>query len=172
MPRHGLPSIVPCGSRLGTAFLALSVFLSCTAAFTFHPSPFSAVTPSAVTTAGTAAMRAEPPNRARRATGWISVVSRGLARHTDYPRIQSTTASTSRLFSSLDESDSGDLSDQEEWKALVASLKMYKAAYGNLKVPSRFVVPAMAPWPSEFFWVSYSFRFAIMFVSFQPTMVF
>ena len=83
--------------------------------------------------------------------GGFSVVSRRLARHTDYPRIQSTTTSTSRLFSSLDESDSGDLSDQEEWKALVASLKMYKAAYGKLKVPSRFVVPAMAPWPSEFF---------------------
>ena len=64
--------------------------------------------------AGAAAMRAGPPNGARRATGWISVVSRRLARHTGYPRIQSTTASTSRLFSSLDESDSGDLSDQEE----------------------------------------------------------
>ena len=151
MPRHGLPSIVPCGSRLGAAILALSVFVSCTAAFTFHPSPFSAVTLSAVTIVGAATMRVGPPNGATQATGWISVVSRGLASHTDYPRIRSTTASTSRLFSSMDESDSDDLSDQEEWKALVASLKMYKAAYGNLKVPSRFVVPAMAPWPSEFF---------------------
>ena len=125
--------------------------MSCTAAFTFHPSPFDALALSAVATAGTAAMRAEPPNGATQATGWISVVSRGLASHTDYPRIRSTTASTSRLFSSMDESDSDDLSDQEEWKALVASLKMYKAAYGNLNVPSRFVVPAMSPWPSEFF---------------------
>ena len=90
------------------------MFVSCTAAFTFHPSPFSVVTISAVTTAGAAAMRAGPPNGARRATGWISVVSRRLASHTDYPRIQSTTASTSRLFSSLDESNPGDLSDQEE----------------------------------------------------------
>lgn len=27
---------------------------------------------------------------------------------------------------------------------------MYKAAYGDLKVPSRFVVPAMPPWPGMY----------------------
>jgi len=26
---------------------------------------------------------------------------------------------------------------------------MYKAAYGDLKVPSRFIVPGIAPWPGE-----------------------
>jgi hypothetical protein len=26
---------------------------------------------------------------------------------------------------------------------------MYKAAYGDLKVPTRFVVPSMAPWPGK-----------------------
>lgn len=29
----------------------------------------------------------------------------------------------------------------------MAAFQMYKAAYGDLKVPSRFVVPAMPPWP-------------------------
>ena len=39
--------------------------------------------------------------------------------------------------------------DEEEWRTLLAAFKMYKAAYGDLKVPSRFVVPGMAPWPGE-----------------------
>lgn len=39
--------------------------------------------------------------------------------------------------------------DQAEWKALLAALRMYKAAYGDLKVPQRFVVPSMLPWPSK-----------------------
>lgn len=38
-------------------------------------------------------------------------------------------------------------SDEDEWNALLASFQMYKAAYGDLKVPSRFVVPSMPPWP-------------------------
>ncbi|CAJ1930515.1 unnamed protein product [Cylindrotheca closterium] len=37
--------------------------------------------------------------------------------------------------------------DKEEWRAILAAFQMYKAAYGDLKVPSRFVVPSMAPWP-------------------------
>ena len=37
--------------------------------------------------------------------------------------------------------------DENEWRAIVSSFKMYKAAYGDLKVPSRFVVPSMPPWP-------------------------
>ncbi len=40
-------------------------------------------------------------------------------------------------------------SDEAEWNALLAAFQMYKAAYGDLKVPSRFVVPAMPPWPGE-----------------------
>lgn len=39
--------------------------------------------------------------------------------------------------------------DEDEWKALLAAFHMYKAAYGDLKVPSRFVVPAMPPWPEN-----------------------
>ena len=39
--------------------------------------------------------------------------------------------------------------DEDEWNALLAAFHMYKAAYGDLKVPSRFVVPAMPPWPGK-----------------------
>jgi hypothetical protein len=38
-------------------------------------------------------------------------------------------------------------SDQSEWKAVLAALQLYKAAYGDLRVPMLFVVPSMAPWP-------------------------
>ena len=39
--------------------------------------------------------------------------------------------------------------DEVEWRTILAAFQMYKAAYGDLKVPSRFVVPGMAPWPGE-----------------------
>jgi len=44
--------------------------------------------------------------------------------------------------------NSGD-EDESEWKALIAAFQMYKAAYGDLKVPARFIVPAMPPWPKN-----------------------
>ena len=44
---------------------------------------------------------------------------------------------------------SSDVEDEEEWRTVLAAFQMYKAAYGDLKVPSRFVVPGMAPWPGE-----------------------
>lgn len=37
--------------------------------------------------------------------------------------------------------------ESSEWKAVLAALKLYKAAFGDLKVPQLFVVPTMAPWP-------------------------
>lgn len=37
--------------------------------------------------------------------------------------------------------------EEEEWRAMISAFQMYKAAYGNLKVPLRFVVPSLAPWP-------------------------
>ena len=43
----------------------------------------------------------------------------------------------------------GGNTDETEWKTLVLAFQMYKAAYGDLKVPSRFVVPSMAPWPGK-----------------------
>jgi hypothetical protein len=39
--------------------------------------------------------------------------------------------------------------EEDEWKALLAALHMYKAAYGDLKVPLRFIVPGMPPWPGK-----------------------
>mmetsp|Transcript_16444 Transcript_16444/g.37804 ORF Transcript_16444/g.37804 Transcript_16444/m.37804 type:complete len:1076 (-) Transcript_16444:92-3319(-) len=44
-------------------------------------------------------------------------------------------------------SASSSKSDQKEWKAVFLALQLYKAAYGDLKVPARFVVPSVAPWP-------------------------
>lgn len=41
----------------------------------------------------------------------------------------------------------GDDDDQAEWKSALAAFQMYKAAYGDLKVPGRFIVPLQAPWP-------------------------
>lgn len=37
--------------------------------------------------------------------------------------------------------------DKEEWRAILLSFQLYKAAYGDLKIPTRFVVPSMQPWP-------------------------
>jgi hypothetical protein len=39
--------------------------------------------------------------------------------------------------------------DTVEWKAVLAAFKMYKAAYGDLRIPLRFIVPSMPPWPSK-----------------------
>lgn len=39
--------------------------------------------------------------------------------------------------------------DEEEWRTVISAFQMYKAAYGDLKVPSRFIVPGMAPWPES-----------------------
>lgn len=52
-----------------------------------------------------------------------------------------------QLFSSAHSSTDPGESDVEEWRALLAAFQMYRAAYGDLKVPTRFVVPSMAPWP-------------------------
>ena len=39
--------------------------------------------------------------------------------------------------------------DKEEWRAILSSFQLYKAAYGDLKIPTRFVVPTMQPWPGK-----------------------
>jgi hypothetical protein len=59
------------------------------------------------------------------------------------PSLSITTTST-KLFLSTQGNNS---SDQSEWKAVLLALQLYKAAYGDLKVPRLFVVPSMAPWP-------------------------
>jgi len=47
--------------------------------------------------------------------------------------------------------DGGDdgTDDSSEFEVLLGALKMYRAAYGDLRVPSRFVVPSMPPWPEH-----------------------
>ncbi|MGK3733954.1 MAG: hypothetical protein ACI90V_000790 [Bacillariaceae sp.] len=54
--------------------------------------------------------------------------------------------SSTRLFMST-ENKSPKSADQQEWRAVFLALQLYKAAYGDLKVPPHFVVPAAAPWP-------------------------
>lgn len=39
--------------------------------------------------------------------------------------------------------------EEEEWRILTQAFEMYKEAYGDLKVPLRFVVPSMPPWPDS-----------------------
>lgn len=70
--------------------------------------------------------------------GWSSRI-----RETSPGSRQSSTSSSKLSMSPSEETD-----DAEEWKAVMAAFKMYKAAYGDLKVPQRFVVPNMPPWPS------------------------
>jgi hypothetical protein len=65
---------------------------------------------------------------------------------------QTTFGSRSRsppVISSTSLFAGGSKSDKEEWRAILAAFQMYKAAYGDLKVPTRFVVPSMAPWPGK-----------------------
>ena len=35
-----------------------------------------------------------------------------------------------------------------EWRAVLAAFRLYKAAYGDVKVPQKFVVPNLPPWPT------------------------
>lgn len=61
--------------------------------------------------------------------------------------------SYSRLFLSTQNPsavDSNTNSDQQEWKAIFVALQLYKAAYGDIKIPIEFIVPAAAPWPGTF----------------------
>jgi len=63
-------------------------------------------------------------------------------------RSSSSTRRTRLVLSAETESSAGSSkSDQKEWKAVFLALQLYKAAYGDLKVPARFVVPSAAPWP-------------------------
>ena len=54
---------------------------------------------------------------------------------------------STRLY--MTASSGGDKDDKDEWRAILAAFQLYKAAYGDLKVPLRFVVPSAAPWPGE-----------------------
>lgn len=75
----------------------------------------------------------------------------GLGR--SYPMIKPTRSSTPSWLLSTTSTDaeakSSPVDDEDEWRTVLAAFQMYKAAYGDLKVPSRFVVPGMAPWPGK-----------------------
>lgn len=66
--------------------------------------------------------------------------------HNDAQRPSTSTASTTALQLAQTGSDD-DQRDAKEYQAVLAAFKMYKAAYGDLKIPQRFVVPSMKPWP-------------------------
>ena len=63
-------------------------------------------------------------------------------------------AFTSLKMSDMDvqsqQTEHSNVEDEDEWRTVLAAFQMYKAAYGDLKVPSRFIVPGMAPWPGKF----------------------
>ena len=59
---------------------------------------------------------------------------------------QGTVLPQTRLFAATNKD-----AEKAEWRAILAAFQMYKAAYGDLRVPTRFVVPSMPPWPGEFF---------------------
>ena len=56
-------------------------------------------------------------------------------------------SSRTQLFLSSDSKSDSSKTDQKEWRAVFLTLQLYKAAFGDLKVPGKFVVPAAAPWP-------------------------
>jgi hypothetical protein len=63
--------------------------------------------------------------------------------------VQSTSSVPStRLFAASDPN-----SDKAEWRGLLSAFQMYKAAYGDLRVPTRFIVPSMPPWPGMYIYV-------------------
>ncbi|GMI18893.1 hypothetical protein TeGR_g6606, partial [Tetraparma gracilis] len=39
--------------------------------------------------------------------------------------------------------------DEEEWSLVLACFVLYKEAFGDLKIPNRFAVPSLPPWPEE-----------------------
>lgn len=72
----------------------------------------------------------------------------GTQLHLPVPHARSKAGKTLTSLS-MSESEGGEGDNLAEWKALVSAFKMYKAAYGDLRVPLRFIVPSMPPWPSK-----------------------
>eukprot|EP00529_Nitzschia_sp_RCC80_P003524 CAMPEP_0113494102 /NCGR_PEP_ID=MMETSP0014_2-20120614/28935_1 /TAXON_ID=2857 /ORGANISM="Nitzschia sp." /LENGTH=1134 /DNA_ID=CAMNT_0000387987 /DNA_START=67 /DNA_END=3474 /DNA_ORIENTATION=+ /assembly_acc=CAM_ASM_000159 len=65
-------------------------------------------------------------------------------------RTTAKTSTSSLFMSSSEKTVKGrktSETDKREWKAVVTALQIYKAAYGDLKVPKKFIVPSMKPWP-------------------------
>ena len=55
------------------------------------------------------------------------------------------------------------ISEEAEWESILQCFTMYRTAYGDLKVPMRFIVPSMKPWPGEyFFYLNIFFCFVLI----------
>ena len=82
-----------------------------------------------------------------------STISNQLQINTNLVRSHNI-AFTSLKMSDMDvqsqQTEQSNVEDEDEWRTVLAAFQMYKAAYGDLKVPSRFIVPGMAPWPGKF----------------------
>ena len=63
------------------------------------------------------------------------------------PRWSAIGTRTTTTSTALQLAQKSDDQDSKEYMAVLSAFKMYKAAYGDLKVPQRFVVPSMKPWP-------------------------
>lgn len=81
-----------------------------------------------------------------------STISNQLQMNTNLVRSHNI-AFTSLKMSDMDvqsqQTEQSNVEDEDEWRTVLAAFQMYKAAYGDLKVPSRFIVPGMAPWPGK-----------------------
>ena len=128
---------------------------------------FTAITIAAAYVVSLASAFTQPQNR-KGATGssctsseWqhLSLLGNKLSSVTiiynrDTLRKSSSSPSSSGLFLSTDNKSSAAVgstkSDQQEWRAVFLALQLYKAAFGDLNVPARFVVPAAAPWPGMY----------------------
>jgi len=139
-PNRRLPSAVPATCALLAAAVAVAGAFR-NAAFVTRIGPSGGGPPKT-----SAKYRDDPggaggagPNGGRTARAFETFEPRGgatwMARSPDTEEAQASPSS----------SDTDD--DEDEWGTVLAAFRMYKAAYGDLKVPSRFVVPGMAPWP-------------------------
>ncbi len=100
-------------------------------------------------------------NRVTSLGGMMSMTSRKLPSNKHVGSLwMSSRSSTSDTEVERDGKSGFD--DEDEWRTILAAFQMYKAAYGDLKVPSRFVVPAMAPWPGEIFFIKFYALFIMM----------
>jgi hypothetical protein len=132
-------STIPDGKRRRRIFQAptsSSIYLTSVAALTIAAS-YLWVSPAAGFTSSGSAHTVAPPNPQR----YGRITPFGVQEADRRP-----VGSFTRLFLAA-ASPSG---DKEEWRAILASFQLYKAAYGDMKIPTRFVVPSMKPWPGKY----------------------
>jgi hypothetical protein len=79
-----------------------------------------------------------------------------------------------RMSNNYEDETEVDINDDDtaEWKAVLAAFKMYKAAYGDLRIPLRFIVPSMPPWPSKSKFLRDNFCGSIFLLTTFPLLIF